>query len=65
MAEIEAAIMEEQEIRRGLGLKEAFLGKGNLIRFIIAFVIFLLQQWSGQNSVKWGHFPWILQKTLI
>ena len=52
MAEIEAAITEEQEARRGLGLKEAFIGKGNLIRFIIAFVIFLLQQWAGQNSVK-------------
>ncbi|KAJ8463766.1 hypothetical protein ONZ51_g10042 [Trametes cubensis] len=51
MAEIEAAIEEEQEARRGLGWKEAFLGKGNLIRFVIAIVIFILQQWSGQNSV--------------
>jgi len=34
-----------------LGWKEAFFGKGNFIRFVIAFVIFLLQQWSGQNSV--------------
>lgn len=53
MAEIEAAIMEEQEARRGLGLKEAFFGKGNLIRFVIGFVIFLLQQWGGQNSVNY------------
>ena len=52
MVEIEAAIIEEQEARRGLGLKKAFLGKGNLIRFIIAFVIFFFQQWTGQNSVK-------------
>ena len=52
MAEINAAINEEQETRRGLGWKEAFLGKGNWPRFGIAFVIFLLQQWSGQNSVK-------------
>ncbi|KAG9312420.1 general substrate transporter [Chiua virens] len=51
MAEIEAAINEEREARQGLGIKEAFFGKGNLIRFVIAFVIFLLQQWSGQNSV--------------
>ncbi|EIN06491.1 sugar transporter [Punctularia strigosozonata HHB-11173 SS5] len=51
MSEIEAAIMEEREARKGLGLKEAFLGKGNFIRFVIAFVIFTLQQWSGQNSV--------------
>ncbi|KAG1824770.1 general substrate transporter [Suillus subaureus] len=50
-AEIEAAIREEQEARQGLGLKEAFFGKGNFIRFVIAFMIFFLQQWSGQNSV--------------
>jgi len=37
----------------GLGLREAFLGKGNSIRFVIAFVIFLLQQWGGQNSVNY------------
>jgi hypothetical protein len=52
MAEIEAVVKEEQEARQGLGWKEAFFGKGNFIRFVIAFVIFLLQQWSGQNSVK-------------
>ncbi|KAF8835225.1 general substrate transporter [Paxillus ammoniavirescens] len=51
MAEIEAAIQEEREAREGLGIKEAFFGKGNFIRFLIAFVIFLLQQWCGQNSV--------------
>jgi len=51
MAEIEAAINEEREARKGLGAKEAFLGKGNFIRFVIAFMIFVLQQWSGQNSV--------------
>ena len=51
MAEIEAAINEEREARQGLGIREAFFGKGNFIRFVIAFVIFLLQQWSGQNSV--------------
>ena len=51
-AEIEAAINEERQARQGLGLKEAFFGKGNFIRFVIAFVIFMLQQWSGQNSVK-------------
>ena len=52
MAEIEVAIREEQEIRRDLELKEAFLAKGKLICFVIASVIFLLQQWSGQNSAK-------------
>lgn len=56
MAEIEAAIREERELRQGLGLREVFLGKGNTIRFVIAFVMFLLQQWSGQNSIMWGCF---------
>ncbi|KAJ8490166.1 hypothetical protein ONZ45_g5181 [Pleurotus djamor] len=51
MAEIEAALAEERAARQGLGVREAFLGKGNAIRFVIAFVIFLLQQWAGQNSV--------------
>ncbi|KAG6372455.1 general substrate transporter [Boletus reticuloceps] len=51
MAEIEAAINEEREARQGLGIREAFFGKGNLIRFVIAIFIFFLQQWSGQNSV--------------
>jgi hypothetical protein len=35
--EIEASIEEERAARQGLGLKEAFLGKGNGIRFLIAF----------------------------
>ncbi|KAI0919660.1 hypothetical protein AcW1_003143 [Taiwanofungus camphoratus] len=60
MAEIEAAIAEERDARNGLGLKEAFLGKGNWIRFVIAIVIFLLQQWSGQNSVNY-YAPQIFQ----
>ena len=51
MAEIEAAIEEEREARKGLGMREAFLGKGNFVRFVIAVVIFILQQWGGQNSV--------------
>ncbi|KAJ7304531.1 general substrate transporter [Mycena albidolilacea] len=53
MAEIEAQIQEEREARQGLGVREAFLGKGNFIRFVIAFCIFFLQQWSGQNSVNY------------
>ncbi|KAI6102288.1 general substrate transporter [Pisolithus croceorrhizus] len=51
MAEIEAAIREEQETRKGLGLREAFFGTGNFVRFVIAFILFVFQQWSGQNSV--------------
>ncbi|PIL34573.1 MFS general substrate transporter [Ganoderma sinense ZZ0214-1] len=53
MAEIEAAIEEEREARKGLGMREAFFGKGNFIRFVIAVVIFILQQWGGQNSVNY------------
>lgn len=52
MAEIDAQIVEEREARKGLGLREAFFGKGNLVRFVIAFTIFFLQQWGGQNTVK-------------
>ncbi|KIL63068.1 hypothetical protein M378DRAFT_80338 [Amanita muscaria Koide BX008] len=51
MSEIEAAILEEREARKGLGLKEAFFGKGNFVRFVIAFFIFVGQQFCGQNSV--------------
>jgi len=50
-AEIEATILEEREARAGLGWKEAFFGPGNWIRFVIAIVIFILQQFAGQNSV--------------
>ena len=62
--QIEAAIAEERDARKGLGLREAFLGKGNLIRFVIAIVIFILQQWSGQNSVGY-YAPQIFQSVRI
>ncbi|KAF8624008.1 hypothetical protein AX15_006088 [Amanita polypyramis BW_CC] len=60
MAEIDGAILEEREARKGLGLKEAFFGKGNFVRFGIASFIFLLQQWAGQNSVNY-YAPLIFQ----
>ncbi|KAF8321147.1 general substrate transporter [Clavulina sp. PMI_390] len=60
LAEIEAAVREEREAREGLGWQEAFLAPGNRIRFIIAFMIFLLQQFSGQNSVNY-YAPTIFQ----
>jgi Sugar (and other) transporter len=53
LAEIEAAIAEERKSRANLGLREAVLGRGNFIRFLIAFFIFFLQQWCGQNSVNY------------
>lgn len=53
LAEIEAGIAEEREARKNLGFREAFFGHGNFIRFFIAFFIFFLQQWCGQNSVSY------------
>ncbi|KAF9652810.1 general substrate transporter [Thelephora ganbajun] len=60
MAEIEAASQEELVARKGLGVKEAFFGKGNFIRFFFAFFIFFLQQFCGQNSVNY-YAPIIFQ----
>lgn len=51
LAEIEAALTEERDARANFGLHEAFFGRGNFVRFFIAFFIFFLQQWAGQNSV--------------
>jgi MFS family permease len=53
LAEIEAALTEEREARANLGLCDAFFGRGNFPRFLIAFFIFFLQQWGGQNSVNY------------
>ncbi|WVQ80303.1 hypothetical protein IAT38_002408 [Cryptococcus sp. DSM 104549] len=58
-AEIAAAIQEEEAATKGASWKEVF-AKGNPIRFIIAFVIFTLQQWSGQNSISY-YAPIIFQ----
>ncbi|KAF8469802.1 general substrate transporter [Russula ochroleuca] len=52
LAEIEAALAEERDAAR-LGLRDAFFGRGNFPRFFIAFFIFFLQQWCGQNSVSY------------
>ena len=57
LAEIEAAIEEEHQ---GISLRDAFLAKGNWIRFFIAFFIFFLQQFGGQNSVNY-YAPTIFQ----
>ena len=57
LAEIEAAIIEEHQ---GISLRDAFLAKGNWIRFFIAFFIFFLQQFCGQNSVNY-YAPTIFQ----
>jgi len=60
LAEIEAAIEEDQIARAGLGWREAIFGKGNGIRFVIAIGMFTLQQFSGQNSVGY-YAPQIFQ----
>ena len=57
LAEIEAAIEEEHE---GISIRDAFLARGNRIRFFIAFIIFFLQQSCGQNSVNY-YAPTIFQ----
>jgi hypothetical protein len=51
-AEITAAVREEESVKGGASWRDVF-AKGNPIRFLIAFVIFTLQQWSGQNSISY------------
>lgn len=51
-AEIQAAIKESEEATAGSSWREVFR-KGNRSRFVIAFVMFTLQQWSGQNSISY------------
>ncbi|KAI0064836.1 general substrate transporter [Artomyces pyxidatus] len=53
LTEIEAALTEEHDTRKNLGVRHAFFGKGNFVRFAIAFFIFLLQQWCGQNAINY------------
>jgi MFS family permease len=53
LAEIEAALVEERETCTNFGLRDAFFGRGNFVRFLIAFFIFFLQQWCGQNSINY------------
>ncbi|EPQ26203.1 uncharacterized protein PFL1_06138 [Pseudozyma flocculosa PF-1] len=51
MAEINAAIREEQLTQ--VTLKSCITTKGTNIRFFIAFLLFVFQQWSGQNTVSY------------
>ncbi|BEI86383.1 hypothetical protein CcaverHIS002_0606700 [Cutaneotrichosporon cavernicola] len=52
MAEITASIKESEAATSGASWREVFR-KGNRFRFLIAFVMFTLQQWSGQNSISY------------
>ena len=58
-AEIVAAIKEEEANAAGSFIRE-LRAPGNPIRFFIAFLIFTLQQWSGQNSINY-YAPTIFQ----
>lgn len=51
-AEITAAVREEESAKGGASWRD-ILAKGNPVRFLIAFVVFTLQQWSGQNSISY------------
>ncbi|KAG5351841.1 hypothetical protein C0989_004731 [Termitomyces sp. Mn162] len=51
MAEIKAQAGEEHDARKGPSFWDVLTSKGEGVRFGIAFSIFALQQWSGQNSV--------------
>ncbi|KAI0270192.1 general substrate transporter [Russula aff. rugulosa BPL654] len=50
LAEIEAALAEEREARAHLGLREAFFGRGNFPRFLIAFFIFSCSNGIGYTG---------------
>ncbi|KAI5478488.1 hypothetical protein MNV49_005016 [Pseudohyphozyma bogoriensis] len=52
LAEITAALQEEIDATSGSSWKEIYQ-KGNRLRFAIAFFMFFLQQWSGQNSISY------------
>ncbi|KAG6907708.1 hypothetical protein DXG01_007726 [Tephrocybe rancida] len=51
MAEIQVQADEERTANLGAGFWMALKAQGGGVRFGIGSVIFLLQQWSGQNSV--------------
>lgn len=51
-AEISASIKEGEAAAGGATWRDVFK-KGNRNRFAIAFIMFTLQQWSGQNSISY------------
>lgn len=62
-AEIQAAIEEEEATKDGRSFIHEIMAKGNPKRFIIAFVMFTLQQWSGQNSIS--YYAPIIFKSIV
>lgn len=51
--EIITAVEEEEALTAGVSMWREITAKGNPVRFIIAFVLFTCQQWSGQNSISY------------
>jgi hypothetical protein len=52
-SEIVAAVEEEKAATAGASWISEFRVKGNPKRFIIAMLMFVSQQWSGQNSINY------------
>lgn len=52
-SEIVAAVEEEKAATAGASWISEFKVKGNPKRFIIAMLMFVCQQWSGQNSINY------------
>lgn len=53
LAEIVAAVEEDKAATAGTKWSHEITRRGNPKRFFIAIVIFILQQWSGQNSINY------------
>lgn len=60
LAEIVAAVEEDEAAVAGRSWKSEVTARGNPARFFIAFVMFTCQQWSGQNSINY-YAPTIFQ----
>lgn len=53
LAEIVAAVEEDEAAMAGRSWTAEVRKRGNPARFFIAFVMFVCQQWSGQNSINY------------
>lgn len=58
--EIVTAVEEEEIQTKGVSMWREITARGNPVRFVIAFVLFTCQQWSGQNSISY-YAPTIFQ----
>jgi hypothetical protein len=53
LAEIIAAVEADKEAMAGVSWTKEVTGKGKPKRFFIAIMMFVCQQWSGQNSINY------------